>query len=74
VTVDEPARIFRISSAALRKIAASDGDQQTIIYLAFEAGMRVNLITADRRLAGQMNIDLRTDVTLLAIKPSKALF
>jgi CRP-like cAMP-binding protein len=51
VTVEEPARIFRIGSAALRKIAASDGDLQTIIYLAFEAGMREKLTDADRRLA-----------------------
>lgn len=51
VTVDEPARIFRIGSDALRKIAAGDGDLQTIIYLAFEAGMREKLIAADMRLA-----------------------
>jgi hypothetical protein len=51
VTVEEPARVFRIGSAALRKIAASDGDLQTIIYLAFEAGMREKLTDADRRLA-----------------------
>ena len=51
VTVDAPARVFRIGSAALRKIAAGDGDLQTIIYLAFEAGMRQKLIAADTRLA-----------------------
>ena len=51
VTVAEPARVFRIGSAALRKIAGSDGDLQAIIYLALEAGMREKLTAADQRLA-----------------------
>jgi hypothetical protein len=51
VTLEGPGRVFRIGSAALRKITASDGDLQGIIHLALDAGTREKLAAVNRRLA-----------------------
>jgi hypothetical protein len=51
VTVENPARVFRIGSAALRKIAAGDSDLQAIIHLALDAGTREKLAAVNQRLA-----------------------